>query len=137
MISNRHFIIDLALVFVALGFFVTFHCASASEKRPEEVVFSIHANNEPIEKVIENISRASGYKIILKTGIKDLFVTTHLNNTTLHEAINRIFKNYNHIVILNEREKELELYILGSKDIPVSISGNKRRFEPETKTTRD
>ena len=137
MISNKWFIIDLALVFIGLGSLVCFHQAFASEKRPEKVVFSIHATNEPIEKVIENISRASGYEIILKTEIKDLSVSIQLNNVTLHEAIKRILRKYNHIEILDEREKKLELYILASKDIPVSISGKKRKFEPATKTTRD
>jgi hypothetical protein len=137
MRSNKLFIIDFALIFTVLGSLISFHYALASEKRPEEVVFSIHATNEPIEKVLENISWASGYEIILKTGIKDLFVSIQLNNVTLQEAINRILRKYNHIEVLDEREKRLELYILESKDIPVSISGKKRSFEPATKTTRD
>ena len=137
IISNKWFVIDLALVFIVLGSLVCFNHAFASEKRPEEVVFSIHATNEPIENIIEKISRASGYEIILKTGIKDLSVSIQLNNVNLHEAIKRILRKYNHIEILDEKEKKLELYILESKDIPVSISGNKRRFEPATKTTRD
>ena len=109
MISNKWFIIDFALIFIVLGSLVSIHHALASEKRPEEVVFSIHATNEPIEKVLENISWASGYEIILKTGIKDLFVSIQLNNVTLQEAINRILRKYNHIEVIDEREKRLKL----------------------------
>ena len=106
----------------------------ASEKPLDETVFSLHADNEPMSNVLEKISKDSGYKIVIKPDIEDVPVNIQLSDVTLHEAIRRIFQNYNHVEIWDDVEKKLELYIWGAKGAPVSISGKKRKFVPTTKT---
>ena len=134
--SDRWPTVNLSLALVGLGFLIgfIFHQAFATELQPGEGVFSLHANNEPLSNVLEKISKDSGYKIVIKTGIEDVPVSIQLSDVTLHEAIRRIFQNYNHVEIWDDVEKKLELYIWGAKGAPVSISGKKRKFVPTTKT---
>ncbi len=110
------------------------HGSCASEKSLSKTVFSLRTNNEPMSTVLEKISKASGYRIVIKTNIEDVNVSVNLKNVTLHEAIRRIFQDYNHVEIWDDEKKKLELYIWDDKGAPVSVSGKKSKFIPSTKT---
>jgi type II secretory pathway component GspD/PulD (secretin) len=134
ILSDKWLIVSLITVLTGLNSLISNQCTYASEKPLDENVFSLQADNEPMSNVLEKISKATGYKIVLKTDIEDAHVSIELTNVTLHGAIRRIFQNYNHVEIWDDVEKKLELYIWGAKGAPVSISGKKRKFVPTTKT---
>jgi hypothetical protein len=126
--------LNFSLLVLALSIFFYLQQPFASESQPDEKRFSLDVNGEPLSMAMEKISEASGYKIVLNTEIGDLTVSIQLKNVTLHEAIRRIFKNYNHMEIWDYENKKLELYVWDDKGAPVSVSGKKTEFIPSTKT---
>lgn len=138
-LPKRYPIINVKWVFVVLGLLLFFpiHHLAASDKDSQEAVFSIRVNNEPMKSVLDKISEASGYEIVVKTELEDANVSIQLSNVTIYEAIPRVLQKHNHIAIWVEGEKKLVLYVLAGKGPPVSISGGKRKYRPSTKTIRD
>ena len=135
--SGESEIIFLILAFLSLIFFVSFpiNHAFASDKHLEKAVFSIRANNETLIKILEKISNASGYVIVVNTELGDTSLSIQLSNVTIHEAIKRILAKYNHFSLWDENKKRLDLYVFDSKGPPVSLSGKQIIFEPGSKTT--
>lgn len=134
-IVNKWLMFSLIATLTSLCYIIVPTCDSyASEKSLPNTVFSLQTNKETMYDVLEKISKASGYKIILKTDIEDVPVSIQLNDVTLHKAIRRIFSNYDHVEVWDDVEKTLKLYIWSTKGVPVSISGKKRKFVPTTKT---
>ena len=132
----KKLIFALSFFLLALALSICFSVREpfASEPQPGERLFSLDANSEPVSTVLENISKASGYKIVIKTRLEDVPISIQLSNVTIDEAIRRIFQNYNHVEVWDDAEKKLELYIWDTKGAPVSVSGKNSKFIPSTKT---
>jgi len=126
------------MVFAFFGLYLwnPYHDGLASEASMQGDVISLKVNNEPLGGVLEKISKATGYTIVLKTDFEDVPVNVELNSVTLHDAIRRILQEYNHIEIWDDSHKILDLYIWNTKGPPVSLSGKQRIFVPATKTIR-
>ena len=102
----------------------------AAENPTRKNVFSLKAANEPLDRVLEKVSKASGYKIIVKTELESEPISIQLTNVTLHEAIRRIFQKYSHVEIWDEPNKEVEIRILATKGSSGQGSGKGRAFSP-------
>jgi len=107
-------------VFFLLSFWIilstyinSYYCwgATISSNPP---IFSLNIKNEPLKKVIEKISEATGYQIAIDEKWLGLLVTASLKDVSVHESMRGILKNINRIIISNDKEKKLSIIIYGS-----------------------
>ena len=77
-------------------------------------VFSLNIKDEPLIKVIEKISEATGYDIAIDEKWSGLIVTASLKDVSIHESMREILKNLNHVIVINDTEKKLSVIIYGS-----------------------
>ena len=127
----------LAFVLLILGYPIWFPIqhTSAAEKPPAEEAFSIRAVNQPLREVLKKISKASGYEIRFNTHLAEDRISIQLENVSLHEAIDRVLKAYNHFSLWDDSNKIITLLIFKNNSPPVEISGINRIFELATETT--
>ncbi len=107
----------------------------ASGKTLPKDVFTLEIKDEPLRKVFNMISKASGYKIRFNSKYGGANISVKLDNVTLQEAITRVLQPYNHVAVWDEKNKEIGLFIFDNKNPPVSITGVNRIFELATETT--
>lgn len=120
---------------VALFLFVTPDIL-AVEQSSAEKKFSLQVRKKPLWILLEKISKESGYEIRLKTDSPDYPISIELNMVTIHEAIKRVFRDFDHIDIWDDQNKILTVVVFTTQMPPVSITGSKRSFQPATRTTR-
>ena len=125
------------LIFVIFSCFFWFgaHPLLSAERKPDEDVFSIRADNEPLREVLKKIAKASDYEIRFNTKLANERVSIQLDNVTLNEALARVLRPYDHFSFWDDTNYTITLIIFKKNSPPVTISGVKRIFELATETT--
>ena len=110
--SSLIFLLILAGGIISTGLAIT---SFGSQKEGELPVFSLSAKEEPLRKVLDKISIASGYAITLNGASGDLLVSVTFKNATLGEAIERVLADLNYVAVWDEEDKKISLttYSLG------------------------
>jgi len=129
--------LDILIPFCFLGLVTineNFH-AFAAAKTNATSVFSLEVRGQPLSIVLAMISRASGYTISFSSTLGDSPVSVEFQNVTIHEAINRVLRPYDHYAVWDDKNKKLDLVVFDDKNPPLSITGKLLIFEPATKTT--
>ena len=110
--SSLIFLLILAGGIISTGLAIT---SFGSQKGSELPVFSLSAKEEPLRKVLDKISTASGYEITLNGESGDLLVSVTFKDATLDEAIERVLAGLNYVAVWDEQDKKISLtmYNLG------------------------
>ena len=106
--SRLIFLFILAGGIISTGLAIT---SFGSQKEGELPVFSLNAKEEPLRKVLDKISRASGYEITLNRESGDLLVSVTFKNAALGEALKRVLRDLNYTAIWDEEDKKISLTI--------------------------
>ncbi|HHC25607.1 MAG TPA: hypothetical protein ENK58_09425 [Desulfobacterales bacterium] len=77
-------------------------------------VFSLDVRDESLENVLEKISGASGYRIVLRGEGGDVPVTVKLKDVSLEEMLRRVLRKLNHTLIWDDAEKKVSLSLYAS-----------------------
>lgn len=130
-----------AFLLVCLPVFILAHpptrsfCSELDVKKPGEL--SLDVKDELLMKVLEKLSAASGYEIILDGEWENLTVSVAFENATLEEALSRVLGGYNHAVIWDESEKKISLFIYhvpgSDKRTRIPTERSSDRFVPGAK----
>jgi hypothetical protein len=83
--------------------------------QPSSPVFSLNVKDEALDRVVEKISKGSGYKIILEGERGDFRVSADMENVTIEEALWRCLRDLNYAVAWNEKDRKITLFIQGAK----------------------
>lgn len=89
---------------------ITYLEAGFEQKKP---AFSLNVKNETLERVIARLAEVSDYEIKLRGDWKDEPLSIEMENVTLEEALRRCLKDFNHVVVWNQAEKQASVTILG------------------------
>ena len=106
--SSLIFLLILGGVIISTGLAIT---SFGSEKEGELPVVSLSAKEEPLRKVLDKISIASGYEITLNGESGDLPVSVTFKNAALDEALKRVLRELNYTAIWDEGDKKISLTI--------------------------
>jgi hypothetical protein len=125
----------LFLIGIATISFDTIPCR-ASVKGSEPPVFSLDVKNQPLGKVLEKVSKMTGYEITVNKEMSDFPVTASFKNVSLYEGLRRILGSLNHSIISNDKEKTISVVIV-SKDIDKEKKGvvsGQKKMDPKDET---
>ncbi len=106
--SSLIFFLILAGGIISTGLAIT---SFGSQKGGELPVVSLSAKEEPLRKVLNKISKASGYEITLNGESGDLLVSVTFKNAALGEALKRVLRDLNYTAIWDEEDKKISLTI--------------------------
>ncbi len=87
-----------------------------SQQRP---VFSIDVKDKALSEVLEDISDASGYSIILNGENDDLPVSLKLRNVGLEETLKRVLRDVNYTVVWDDSSRKVFLSVYGKQETTV------------------
>jgi type II secretory pathway component GspD/PulD (secretin) len=90
--------------------------ASGADSDQKSQSVTIKAVDEPLTQVLERISDASGYKIVVDEKWGKVRVSLSFENESLDNALNRVLANLNHAVVWNEQERKISIFISGKTD---------------------
>ena len=106
--SSLTFLLILAGGIISTGLAIT---SFGSQQEGELPVVSLSAKEEPLRKVLDKISIASGYEITLNGESGDLPVSVMFKNAALGEALKRVLRGLNYVAIWDEGDKKISLTI--------------------------
>ena len=114
----------LSLLFLMGLITISFYAipCQASVKGSELPFFSLDVKDQPLGKVLEKVSRITGYKITVNKEGLDFPVTASLRNVSVYEGLRRILGSLNHSIISNDKEKKISVVIV-AKDIQKKKKG--------------
>jgi len=101
----------------------------ASVKGLEPPVFSLDVKNQPLGKVLEKVSKITGYEITVNAEGTDFPVTASFRNIDIYEGLRRILGTLNHSIISNDKEKRISVVIVAKgiqKKTKGGVSGQKK-----------
>ena len=98
--------------------------AGFEQKNP---AFSLTVKNETLERVIARLAEASDYEIKLNDDWKDEPLSIEMQNVTLEEALRRCLKDFNHVVVWNQAERQASVMVLGRIGPKGAASGKGER----------
>jgi predicted ribonuclease YlaK len=136
MLFRIKFIISVVLFLIGIVTisFDTIPCR-ASVKGSEPPVFSLDVKNQPLEKVLDKVSKMTGYEITVNKEVLDLPVTASFKNMSVYEGLRRILGSLNHSVISNDKEKKISIVVV-TKDIQrktKAASSGQKEIDPKQK----
>jgi hypothetical protein len=117
MMSNKLQAFSSSLIFllilvaggiISAGLAIT---SFGSQKEGELPVVSLSAKEEPLRKVLDKISIASGYEIILNGESGDLSVSVTFKNAALGEALKRVLRDLNYVAVWDQGDKSISLTV--------------------------
>lgn len=92
-----------------------------------EPIFSITSDNEPLNEVLAEISKSTGYKIEITKGWEDKPLSVNLKKITLEKGLTEIMRiagEPNYALIINDSMKKVEIRIFdGSSPAQKKSSG--------------
>lgn len=106
------------LFFLCLFILVSFPFF-AVETSPDEPIVTVKSTNEPLKKVLDNISRSTGYKIEVSKDWEDKLITIDIQNMTLDDSIKKILRAFgspNTAIVEHVNQKKIKIDILGKPD---------------------
>jgi type II secretory pathway component GspD/PulD (secretin) len=86
--------------------------AAGGESNIDDKLISLAAKDEPLGEVLNKISKATGYEFILDDEWEGNRVSAVLEDVTLHQALNQILRDLNHVIIYGTDQK-IEIIIYG------------------------
>ena len=75
---------------------------------------SVSYRNRPLEQVIDEISKISGYEIRVEGIENGLRVSGEVTELTIEETLYQILRRYNYTIVWNEKEKRIMVSIYPS-----------------------
>jgi type II secretory pathway component GspD/PulD (secretin) len=109
--SRKYLILSLCgIIFITL---IAAPCFGVQTGHSEPV-FSLVVKNQSLNKVLNTISKSSGYTITVSSEWENRQVTAHLEGVTLEQGLKKIIRlmgNPNHVIISNEKEKRIDIKI--------------------------
>lgn len=72
---------------------------------------SLEYNDEPLEDVLERVSTASGFNIVVNGQGRETPVSGKIENLSLEEAVRNILKRFNFTVVWDEENKEINISV--------------------------
>ena len=115
MFDKRQVSISTLIFFLILAGGIVSTCLAitsfGSQQEGELPVISLSAKEEPLRKVLDKISIASGYEITLNGESGDLSVSVTFKNAALGEALKRVLRDLNYVAIWDEGDKKISLTI--------------------------
>jgi hypothetical protein len=110
-ISGLIFLLILVGGIISTGLAIT---SFGSQQEGELPVVSLSAKEEPLRKVLDKISIASGYEIILNEESGDLPVSVTFENAAIGEALKRVLRGLNYVAVWDQGDKSilLTIYVL-------------------------
>ena len=91
----------------------------AIKKSPQRPVFSIDVKDKALGEVLEDISNATGYSIILNGENDNLSVSLKLRNVGLEETLKRVLKDINYTVVWDDFARKVFLSVYGEQETTV------------------
>jgi hypothetical protein len=92
-----------------------------SESGEEPAVFSLDVRDKSLREVVEEISKVTGYKILIDEKWEKFPITVKLRNMGVHEGFQRVLKEFNHTLVIVDAEKKISIKIY-------DVSPNSRYF---------
>lgn len=86
---------------------------------------TIDADRQPLAKVLDEISKNTGYHVSINESHLNTPVTIHLQQRPLEEALKRILGQLNHVIIYDDAEKIVKIEIFD----PDGTSGDTRNHD--------
>lgn len=109
MSGKKYIILWLSAVMFTASAAGTFGSATG------DLLISLDVKNEKITRVLEKISKASGYNIILSTEEDDMAVSLQLKDVSLEEMLRRVLRNLNYTAVWDNAGKKILLSVYGAK----------------------
>jgi type II secretory pathway component GspD/PulD (secretin) len=85
-----------------------------SDSGEELATFSLEADQQALDEVLQQISEATGYEITVDSEHAQLPITVSLKNVTVHEALRRIFGRLSKYMVIDDAAKKISLNIVDS-----------------------
>jgi hypothetical protein len=86
--------------------FLICHGAAQGKSEFSELI-SLNTNNEPLVEVLDSVSQASGYEIIIDEIWDDMPITVKFESIPVEQALKRILANVNHAIVYNSDRRVL------------------------------
>jgi hypothetical protein len=80
-----------------------------SESGEEPTVFSLDVKDEPLIDVLNKIAKLTGYEIAVAGKWAYLPITVSIKNASIHEALNRVLRKFNHTIVVDDSKKQVTL----------------------------
>ena len=125
--SSFIFLLILAGGIISTGLAIT---SFGSQNGSGPTVFSLSAKEEPLRKVLDKISIASGYEITLNGESEGLLVSVTFKDATLGEAIERVLAGLNYVAVWDEQDKKISL-------TTYNLEGPKKNIKTQPEISHD
>ena len=91
---------------------------TGSESGEEPTVFSLDVKDEPLTEVLNKISKLTGYEIVVAGRWAYLPITVSIKNASIHEALNRVLRKFNHTIVVDDSKRKVTLALYDPGVIP-------------------
>jgi hypothetical protein len=81
---------------------------------PQRPVFSLNVKDKELSQVLEDVSVASGYKIVFN-GDDDLKISLTLRNSGLEQTLKRVLRDINYTAVWDDTHKKVFISVFGQK----------------------
>jgi hypothetical protein len=82
-----------------------------SESGEDPLVFSLAVRDKSLREVLEEISRTTGYKILVDEKWEKFPITVKLRDMGIHEGLQKVLKEFNHALVIVDEEKKISIEI--------------------------
>jgi hypothetical protein len=106
--------------------------ASQAPNNGEATIFSLKAENKPLGKVVAEIAEKTKYKIFLQESYRDIPITIELKKVSLFDGLDRILKNYNKTLTVDDRKQQVVIQIYPKDSQNYGKSSTVGVYNPDT-----
>jgi hypothetical protein len=82
------------------------HVLDPGKSQSSELI-SLNTKNEPLSEVLDNVSRSTGYELVVDEIWNDLLITVKFDAIPLDQALKRILAHMNHAIVYQSDSKVL------------------------------
>jgi hypothetical protein len=115
IIENHMLYLKFILCFLVLALFIPDQSAISQTLIEQKNQINIRIENKSFQSIIQEITKQSGYQIIVSEEFLKIPVTGIYQNTTLDNFLRRIFKEYNVSIIYDDFEQVAYVHPFGEK----------------------
>lgn len=119
---HQHIVLYFFVFFLMLFSMLSIIPANGGESNIDDKVVSLTVKDEPLGEVLKKISMANGCEFILDNEWQNQPVTADLEKVSLNQALKRILRDLNHVIIY-ESDQKIRIVIYGK-----AVSGGASSF---------